>query len=110
MLAHGIIRYSTSASSSPILLVKNPNGSWCFCVDYRALNEDKFLIPRLDELFVELKGVKFFTNWIYILDIIKSVCFLGMLRKQRFRHIMVTLSSWLCRLALLMLPLLSELS
>jgi hypothetical protein len=66
MINQGIVRRSDSTFSSMVLLIKKPDGSWRFCVDYRALNaltvKDVFPIPVIDELQDELNGTQFLTK------------------------------------------------
>ncbi|XP_026410318.1 uncharacterized protein LOC113305512 [Papaver somniferum] len=66
MLSSGVIQPSHRPFASPILLVKNKDGTWNFCVDYRKLNDitvkDKFPIPIIEELLDELNGSVVFSK------------------------------------------------
>ena len=61
----GFIRPSSSPWRAPSYLSKE-DGSMRLCVDYRALNEvtikNKYPLPRIDDLFDQLKGAKYFSK------------------------------------------------
>ena len=65
MLQKGHIRLSSFPYRSPIVLVQK-DGTWRLCIDYRALNkitvQNRYMIPRIDELLDQLKGVKYFSK------------------------------------------------
>ena len=57
-----------------MLFVKKKNGTLRLCVDYRQLNKmtvkNKYLLPRIDDLFDQLKGQVSFRRSTYDLGII----------------------------------------
>ena len=63
---HWLHQAKLIALGSSILFVKKKDGSMRLCVDYRALNEvtikNKYPIPRIDDLFDQLKGAKYFSK------------------------------------------------
>ena len=57
----GLIRPSVSAWGALVLfLKKKKNGTMRLCIDYRQLNKatirNKYLLPRIDDLFDQLQG------------------------------------------------------
>ena len=64
LLEKGFIRPSVSPWGAPVLFVKKKDGTLRLCVDYRQLNKltikNKYLLPRIDDLFDQLKGASIF--------------------------------------------------
>ena len=66
LLEKGFIRLSVSPWGAPVLFVKKKDGTLRLCVDYRQLNKitvkNKYLLPRIDDLFDQLKGASVFSK------------------------------------------------
>jgi hypothetical protein len=66
LLDKGYIRPSASPWGAPIIFVPKKDGTLRMCVNYCSLNEvtikNKYPLPRIDDLFDQLKGACIFTN------------------------------------------------
>ena len=66
LLSRGLIRPSCSPFAAPVLLVRKPDGSYRFCIDYRALNavtvKNAYPLPRVDDLLNKLRRAKCFSK------------------------------------------------
>ena len=66
LLEKGFIRPSVSPWEAPMLFVRKKDGTLRLCVDYRQLNKmtvkKKYPLPRIDDLFDQLKGASFFSK------------------------------------------------
>jgi hypothetical protein len=62
----GLIRPSVSPWAAPALFTEKKDGTSRLCFDYRALNEatikNKYPLPRIDDLFDQLKGACVFSK------------------------------------------------
>jgi hypothetical protein len=94
LLDLGLIRPSVSPWGAPFIFVRNKDGSWRICIDYRQFNKatikNQYPFPIIDDLFDQMKGATIFSKidlrsgyhqlWIKEEDIPKTVF------KTRFKH------------------------
>lgn len=70
-----VVRSSQSPFSSHVILVRKTYGSWCMCIDYKALSretiKDKFPIPIIDKCWMNCTGPPLFLSWILEMVIIR---------------------------------------
>jgi hypothetical protein len=66
LLKKGCIRPSVSPWGAPVLFVKKNDGILRLCIDFRQLNKytikNKYPLPRIDDLFDQLRGAKIFSK------------------------------------------------
>ena len=64
LLDKGFIQPSISPWGTPVLVLKNKDGSLRMCIGYRQLNKvtikNKYPLPRIDDLFDQLQGASYF--------------------------------------------------
>jgi hypothetical protein len=50
----------------PVIFIRNKDGSWRICIDYCQLNKarikNQYLLPRIDDLFDQMKGDTMFSK------------------------------------------------
>ncbi|RVX02391.1 RNA-directed DNA polymerase-like [Vitis vinifera] len=60
------LRHQVGTNQAPVLSVKKKDGTLRLCIDYRKLNrvtvKNKYPRPRIDDLFDQLKGAKYFSK------------------------------------------------
>jgi hypothetical protein len=66
MMDKGYIRPSVSPWGVPVLFMKNKDGTFRLCIDYRKLNKvtikNKYPLPKIDDLFDQLGGASIFSK------------------------------------------------
>ena len=68
MKANGIVEYSDSPWSAPVVLVKKKDGSWRFCVNFTAtvnphIKKDAMPVPRTQDILDNLSKATLLSLW-----------------------------------------------
>ncbi len=66
LLKKGFIRPSVSSWEAPVLFMKQEDGTFRLCINYKRLNavtiKNKYPLPKIDDLFDRRKGAKVFSR------------------------------------------------
>lgn len=66
MLSEGVIEPSSSAWSSPVVIVRKPDNTKRFCVDFRRLNavtvKDAYPLPQIQATLDKLRGAQYLST------------------------------------------------
>ena len=90
MLNAGVIEHSTAEWASPVCLVKKPDGTYRFCIDYRRVNavsrKDGYPVPDIQDALDNLRGAK----WFATLDLLSGYWQVGMTERAKERSAFCT--------------------
>ena len=66
MLADDIVETSQSGWSTPVVMIKKPDGTYRFCLDFRKLNsvtkKDTYPLPRINSILDKLRCAKYISK------------------------------------------------
>ena len=78
LLKEKCVRECESDARAQVLLVKKPDGTWRFCIDYRNLNDitipDSYPLPNIEEILQKLKGKALYS----VIDLLRGYYQLGL--------------------------------
>ena len=90
MLQAHVIEPSLSEWASPVCLVKKPDDTYRFCIDYRRVNavsrKDGFPIPDINEAIDSLRGA----SWFCTIDLLAGYWQLGLTQRAKERSAFCT--------------------
>jgi len=90
MLEAGIIEPSISPWASPVCLVKKPDNTYRFCIDYRKVNavsvKDAYPVPDIRDALDNLRGAKCFAT----IDLLSGYWQIGMTERAKERSAFCT--------------------